>query len=153
MREERETTQRGTPARSARSKRTIFRRTVFLMLVCGVVLFVPLLWKLWDIAIVNHDFYQQKATNQQTMDLSVSASRGDIYDRNGNVLAMSATVYNLILSPRDLVQDKVPEKDYTGEDGKLDQAAWDAAVKAEQDRLIADLMALIPDLDQEKLEQ
>ena len=153
MREERETTQRGTPARSARSKRTIFRRTVFLMLVCGVFLFVPLLWKLWDIAIVNHDYYQQRATSQQTLDLSVSASRGNIYDRNGNVLAMSATVYNLILSPRDLVQDKVPEKNYTDEDGNLDQAAWEAAVKAEQDRLIADLMTLIPDLDQTKLEQ
>lgn len=153
MREEHGTTQRGTPARSARSKRTIFRRTVFLMLVCGVVLFIPLLWKLWDIAIVNHDYYQQKATSQQTLDLSVSASRGDIYDRNGNVLAMSATVYNLILSPRDLVQDEVPEKDYTDEDGNLDEAAWEAAVKAAQDKLIADLMTLIPDLDREKLEQ
>ena len=153
MREEHGTTQRGTPARSARSKRTIFRRTVFLMLVCGVILFIPLLWKLWDIAIVNHDYYQQKATSQQTLDLSVSASRGNIYDRNGNVLAMSATVYNLILSPRDLVQDKVPEKDYTDEDGNLDEAAWEAAVKAEQDKLIDDLMTLIPDLDREKLEQ
>ena len=56
LREEHGTTQRGTPARSARSKRTIFRRTVFLMLVCGVILFIPLLWKLWDIAIVNHGY-------------------------------------------------------------------------------------------------
>ena len=143
----------GTSARGMRSKRTLFRRTVFLMMLCGVVLFVPLIWRLWNIAVVDHEFYQQRAADQQTLDLSVSASRGNIYDRNGNVMAMSATVYNLILSPRDLVQDKVPEKDYTDEDGNLDQAAWEAAVKAEQDDLIDDLMELIPDLDPEKLEQ
>lgn len=143
----------GRTGQSARNKRTIFNRTVMLMVVCGVFLFVPLVWKLWDIAIVNHDYYQQRATKQQTMDLSVSASRGDIYDRNGNVLAMSATVYNLVLSPRDLVQDEVPEKDYLDKDGKLDQAAREAAIKAQQDRVIADLMVLLPDLDREKLEQ
>lgn len=60
--------------------------------------------------MTRHDYYQQLASGQHTLDLSVSASRGDIYDRNGNVMAMSATVYNLILSPRDLVQDKVPKK-------------------------------------------
>ena len=140
-------------ARSSRSKRVIFRRTVSLMLICGIMLFVPLFWKLWDIAIVHHDEYQQKATQQQTLDLSVSASRGDIYDRNGNVLAMSATVYSLILSPRDLVQDKVPEKDYKNEDGTTNTAARQAAIEAEQDKLIRDLMALIPDLDEERLEK
>jgi stage V sporulation protein D (sporulation-specific penicillin-binding protein) len=143
---------RRTPGQEGRSKRTIFRRTVFLMMLCGLVLFVPLLWKLWDISILHHEDYQQKATNQQTLDLSVSASRGDIYDCNGNVLAMSATVYTLILSPKDLVQDLVPEKDYQDESKNTDQSAWEAAVKAQQDQLIQDLMALIPDLDEERLE-
>ena len=140
-------------ARASRSKRVIFRRTVFMMLMCGIVLFVPLFWKLWDIAIVHHEEYQQLATQQQTLDLSVSASRGNIYDRSGNVLAMSATVYSLILSPRDLVQDEVPKKDYQDEDGNLDQAAWEAAVTACQDQLIRDLMALVPGLDETRLEQ
>jgi len=131
----------------------ILRRTLFLMVVCGVLLFVPLIWKLWDIAIVHHEDYQQKASDQQTLDLSVSASRGNIYDRNGNVLAMSATVYDLILSPRDLVQDRVPQKNYTDEETKVfDEAAWNAAVEAEQDKLIRDLMELLPGLDQERLE-
>lgn len=141
------------PSREGRSKRIIFRRTVFLMVLCGTVLFVPLFWKLWDVAILHHEEYQKQATGQQTLDLSVSASRGDIYDRNGNVLAMSATVYSLILSPKDLVQDRVPQKEYIGADGALDQAAWNAAVKAEQDRLVQDLMALIPGMDEERLER
>lgn len=143
--------QGGGPTRASRSKRTIFRRTVFLMVVCGVFLFVPLIWKLWDIAIVHHESYQQQATGQQTLDLSVSAKRGDIYDRNGNTLAMSATVYKLILSPKDL-ESSVPEKDFTDEDGKPDKEAWKAAVAAKQDQLVKDLMALVPGLDKEKLD-
>ncbi|MEI3140842.1 MAG: hypothetical protein V8S34_04340 [Lawsonibacter sp.] len=87
-----------------------------------MALFVPLLLRLWNVAVVDHDYYQQQAAGQQTLDLSVSASRGNIYDRNGNTLAMSATVYTLVLSPRDLVQS-VDEKDYQDEDGTLDEAA------------------------------
>ena len=140
-------------ARERRSKRTIFKRTVILMVLCGVMLFVPLFWRLWDVAIVHHEDYQSRATKQQTLDLSVSAARGNIYDCNGNVLAMSATVYNLILSPKDLMQDCVDKKDYTGDDGNLNEGAWNAAVKAAQDQLVKDLMGLLPDLDQEKLEK
>ena len=152
-RQERAGDRTGGATRGTHSIRVILRRTLFLMVVCGVLLFVPLIWKLWDIAIVHHEDYQQKASDQQTLDLSVSASRGNIYDRNGNVLAMSATVYDLILSPRDLVQDRVPQKNYTDEETKVfDEAAWNAAVEAEQDKLIRDLMELLPGLDQERLE-
>ena len=141
----------GGGTRGSHSKRSIFRRTVFLMAVCGVLMFIPLFWKLWDIAIVNHDYYQQLATKQQTLDLSVSSSRGNIYDRNGNVLAMSATVYNLILSPNDL-EKSVSQKDFTDEDGDLDQAAYEAAVAAKQDQMVRDLMALVPGLDEERVD-
>ena len=141
----------GGGTRGSHSKRSIFRRTVFLMAVCGVLMFIPLFWKLWNIAIVNHDYYQQLATKQQTLDLSVSSSRGNIYDRNGNVLAMSATVYNLILSPNDL-EKSVSKKDFTDEEGNLDQAAYEAAVAAKQDQMVRDLMALVPGLDEERVD-
>ena len=138
-----------TQTRGSHSKRTIFRRTVFMMVVCGVLMFIPLGWKLWDIAIVHHDEYQLKASNQQTLDMSVSASRGNIYDRNGNVMAMSATVYNLILSPNDLVKS-VPTEDEEG--NELSDSLYDAAVSAKQEQVKRDLMALIPTLDEEKLD-
>lgn len=92
----------GRSGRESGSKRKIFRRTVFLMLVCGVGLFIPLIGQLWNIAIVHHEEYQAEAVEQQTRDVEVAAFRGSIYDSSGDVLAMSATVYNLILSPRDL---------------------------------------------------
>jgi len=136
--------------RANRSKRLIFRRTVILMCVCGVLFFVPLIWKLWDVAIVHHEDYQQRAASQQTMDLSVDANRGNIYDRNGNVLAMSATVYDLILSPRDLVAS-VKEKEYKDSEGNLNQEAYDAAVAAKQAQVVRDLMALVPGLEEEKV--
>ena len=93
------------PGRESRAKRTIFRRTVFLMVMCGVMLFVPLFWQLWNVAIVRHEDYQQRATGQQTLDLSVSASRGNIYDRNGNELAVSATAETVFLSPKELAEE------------------------------------------------
>ena len=60
--------------------------------VCGFAMFVPLIWKLWDIAIVHHDEYQKMATDQWTLKQLITAERGKIYDRNGNIMAMSSTV-------------------------------------------------------------
>lgn len=85
-----------------RANRTIFRRTMFLMVFFGVLIFIPLLWKLWTIQITDHDWYEQKAIEQQTGDKAVAADRGTIYDTNGNILAISATVHDIIISPRDV---------------------------------------------------
>ncbi len=133
--------------RGTHSKRAIFHRTLFLMVLCGAVMFIPLMWKLWDIAIVHHEEYQKRASDQQTLDRSITARRGNIYDRNGNIMAMSATVYKLILSPRDLV-DSVSKKD--GEGKELSDEAYQAKVAARQDQMVEELMALVPGLDREK---
>ena len=89
-------------SRDGRANRTILIRTVFLMCLCGIVLFVPLLARLWKISIVDHERYKTAAIDQQTRDVAVNSGRGTIYDSSGNPLAMSATVYQLILSPRDV---------------------------------------------------
>ena len=135
--------------RETGSKRQVFRRTVLLMLVFGVVLFIPLLRQIWNIAVVNHDYYQRMAVEQQTRDVSVSASRGNIYDAKGNVLAMSATVYNVILSPRDLV-NSISESKFKKEDGTTDQDAYNAAIQARRD-LITDEVCQVLGLDREKV--
>ena len=135
-----------TATRGSHSKRSIFRRTLCLMLACGVLMFIPLGWKLWDIAIVHQEEYQKLASGQQTLDMAISAQRGNIYDRNGNVMAMSATVYTLILSPNDLVKS-VSNKDEEGE--PLDEAVYQANIAAKQNQVVDDLMNLIPGLDRE----
>ena len=139
------------PDRNRQSKRLVFRRSLILMLVCGVGLFIPLVIQLWNISIRDHDFYQQQAAQQQLMDVSVSAHRGEIRDANGEVLAMSATVYNLILAPKDLM-NSVSERPYTDEDGNLDEAAHDAAIQELRDQIVDGLVAIRPDLDRENLE-
>lgn len=140
------------PDRNKQSKRMVFRRSLVLMLVFGVGLFIPLLAQLWNIAIVHHDEYQAKATRQQLMDVTVSANRGDILDANGEVLAMSATVYNLILAPKDLVAS-VSENKFKDEDGNLDEEAYNAEVQRKRDEVVDGLCELMPDLDREDLER
>lgn len=93
-----------------RANRTILGRTIFLMALFGVVLFIPLLVKLYDLQIRQHDHYEQLAIDQQTRDVAVAANRGTIYDSKGKALAMSSTAYDIILSPRDI--DTV-QKNYT----------------------------------------
>ena len=87
-----------------RANRTILIRSLFLMVLFGLVAFIPLFFKLWQIQISQHDYYQELAVQQQTRDSTVTANRGTIYDSQGAVLAMSATVYNVQLSPKDLLE-------------------------------------------------
>ncbi len=85
--------------------RGVLSRTLLLMAVCGIVAFVVLIGRLYQLMIINHDEYEKKAVEQQTRETTVSAHRGSITDRNGNVLAISATAYNVFLSP-----DEIREK-------------------------------------------
>lgn len=103
-----------------RANRTILWRSIFLMAVFGVAVFIPLLWKLWDVQIVNHDYYQDLAIGQQTRDLTVSADRGTIYDSKGTILAISGTVHNVVISPKDVavLQEKYAETVKDAEEGK-----------------------------------
>ncbi len=128
------------------SKRLIFQRTFMLMVICGVGMFLPLIWQLWDIAIVKHDQYGGMAASQQTKNVSVSANRGNIYDAKGNTLAMSATVYKLILSPLDVIA-KVDKKEF--EDkllGSFDEVGYNKAIEARRMTLAMGIHQILPDL-------
>ena len=88
---------------AARHANQIIRsRTMLVMLLLGVVTFLLLFWKLYDLQIVRHEEMQGKAVNQQTREVVVTASRGSILDRDGNVLAVSATAESLYISPKDI---------------------------------------------------
>ena len=89
-----------------RTKREVQRRTILLMVLCGIVVFIPVMIKLFSIMIVNHDRYEGLAVDQQTSEITVSASRGFISDRNGNVLALSADVETVFISPKQIIEDE-----------------------------------------------
>ena len=61
-------------SKSDGSKRQIFWRTVILMALCGVVFFVMLVIRLWNITIVLHDEYQAKAAQQRSATIQPSRS-------------------------------------------------------------------------------
>ena len=132
-----------------RANRTILVRTLCLMVIFGVVAFVPLLAKLYEIQIVKYDEYTARALDQQTRDATVSANRGTIYDSKGTPLAMSATVYNVQLSPKDIVEtqesyrEKVEEAAEDGEDGP--------DYPEPTNEFIASSLAQILDLDEEDI--
>ena len=53
------------------------------------------------------DEYSEKALNNQTRTTTVTASRGSIYDRNMNVMAVSTSVENVFLDPKELHDNQV----------------------------------------------
>ena len=85
-----------------KANRTVLVRTVILMIVFGFVIFVPVVMQLYKIQIVDHEWLEQRAVDQQTRSLPISPSRGTIYDRNMKALAISATVETVFLEPKSI---------------------------------------------------
>ncbi|MBE6741366.1 MAG: PASTA domain-containing protein [Ruminococcaceae bacterium] len=52
------------------------------------------------------DELAEKAQSQQLSDTEVTAMRGTIYDSEGNVLAQSATVWNIFIDPKNIDDEK-----------------------------------------------
>ncbi len=80
----------------------MLRRTLFLMIVCGIVAFAVLGLRLFKLQIIEHNKYETAAIEQQVRQTTVTATRGTIYDTNKKILAMSASVDNIYLCPRDI---------------------------------------------------
>lgn len=77
-------------------------RTLIVLIVCGIVAFFALGVQLFRVMIIKHDEYESGAIAQQVRRKEVTAMRGTIYDRNGKILAQSATRETVILSPADI---------------------------------------------------
>lgn len=82
--------------------RQMLRRTLFLMAVCGIAAFLMLLLRLYKLQIVEHEYYKKLAISQQLREAPTAAARGKIYDTNMNILAVSASVDNVYLSPAEI---------------------------------------------------
>ena len=98
------------PDAARRAKLTIQRRTLYLLMVFGVCSFLALFAKAYDLTINRHEEMQSRASSQQTQSTTISASRGTIYDRNGETLAISATADTIFLDPK-MIQERADELD------------------------------------------
>lgn len=61
--------------------------------------------RLFVLQTVMSEELQQKAVAQQLSDTPLSAKRGSIYDCNGNLLAQSITVWDIVLEPKNIKND------------------------------------------------
>lgn len=101
-----------------RATKVLKSRTLVLAAVLGIATFAALLCRLYYLQIVQHEELQEKAVAQQTRSSTITASRGTIYDANGEILAISASAETIFISPheiaenecdKDLIADKLSE--------------------------------------------
>ena len=82
------------------------RRTSRKILAIFAIFAVIACWLVGRLAYLQlemHDEYEAIVLNQLTIQTEVTPERGTIKDRNGNILAANKTVYNVILSPADII--------------------------------------------------
>ena len=83
------------------------------MAVVIIFLMTTTVARVFYLTIVRGEELSEKAETQQLKDTEITAMRGTIYDSNGNVLAQSASVWNVFIDPlnikdkqRDLIVDE-----------------------------------------------
>lgn len=82
------------------------QRTAILILLILVLGFGAAVLRLTYLTAVQSSELQESAVDLQLADTTVSAKRGTIYDANGNVLAESASVWQVVMSPVNFKNDK-----------------------------------------------
>lgn len=70
-------------------------RYIFFMTLVGVI-FSLLILRLFTLQILNASTYEEKALQNRIRTNIVKATRGEIYDRDGKLLAKNITGYQLV---------------------------------------------------------
>jgi len=92
----------GVPLPTLKSKKRLL-----VLMTAVIILFLAIAVKMAIIVFVQGETLQEKALLQQTRKLVVSAKRGNILDRNGNVLAQSANADTVVLRPAEIKKSDV----------------------------------------------
>lgn len=124
--------------RIRRINRIVQTRTFVVMIFLGVVSFVVLAFQLGKLQIGRHEEMQERALEQQMRSTEVTAHRGTISDRNGNILAISATAETVFLSPLEL-----------NEELNKEETKWTADFLAEN---LAKILEISPESILQKME-
>ena len=80
----------------------LFQKRCFTLLCVFAILFSFLTATLFRMQIFLYEEYQHKVLEQITVGSSLKADRGNIYDRNGNLLASTKTTWRVYISPTDI---------------------------------------------------
>ena len=75
-----------------------FSSRLFVLAACIIILFAIVIERLFSLQIVNGADYQENFTMLIQKNLSIDASRGNIYDCNGNLIAYNQLAYSVVIS-------------------------------------------------------
>ena len=67
---------------------------------------------LFKVSVIDSKELSAMATDQQQSSFDIKAKRGTIYDRNNKVLAQSATVWDVIISPGDIEKNEPENREF-----------------------------------------
>ena len=82
------------------------KKRIRIMLFIVIIVFIILLIRLFWIQVIQGKRLKQMAQEQQNLDREISAKRGIIYDRNGEILAMSASSEMITINPNNIPKEK-----------------------------------------------
>lgn len=108
---------------SNRPNKSMIKRIIGMMCLFGFIAFIPIVVKLINVQLVDYEFYQTKAADQQTRDTIITPKRGVIYDRNMKELAVSATVETVYIAPVEIADTE--KKDRSEDRKKVARALSD----------------------------
>ena len=86
------------------------QKRLLAMLMLLISLFIFLIGRLTYLEVFKAEFLQNMALEQWTRDLPINAERGTIYDRNGVVLAVSYTTYDIFVRHSNLKDENAVAK-------------------------------------------
>ena len=66
-----------------------FFATKIILFILMLILFL----KLFYLTVVKGDYYSEMSENTRIRDIEIAAPRGNIYDRNGEIIATNKTVF------------------------------------------------------------
>ena len=79
-------------------------RFIAIYVLLGIILIIYVV-RLFSLQVINGDDYLAQAEENRLSNVSVATSRGNIYDRNGIVLAQNVPSYDVVITPADLPSD------------------------------------------------
>ena len=98
-----------------RIMQTTKRRIIAIMLIFSFF-GIYLLYNIFYLSFIKHDYYVEKAYDQITTTSALKADRGKIYDANMNLLATNKTSWRIFVSPKDIrLGEKTTGKPFTTE--------------------------------------
>ena len=77
----------------------VFKSRVVFSSVIMLLMTLILIFRLFNLQITKHSYYVEEALGNQMQNLPITPIRGDIFDRNGKILATNEFSYRLTITP------------------------------------------------------